>query len=378
MRRYSWLLASFAVLTASCATTGDDGSRLATVDHYVRVKSTAPGFAGGDAQIYVREVVLAGTASRTGPPPGGVVLFVHGAGTPAEVTFDVPHKDYSWMAYLAREGFDVFAMDMTGYGRSTRPPAMGDPCNFSKAQQAQFVPSLIPTPCAPSHPSPITTMDSDWNDIGTVVDRLRALRGVDKVSIVGWSQGAPRGAGYAARNPAKVARLVMLAPAYTRASPLEAPIPLPPSSGPMTAQSQADFKANWDRQVGCPEQYEPSVSAAVWTDMLASDPVGATWGTGVRRAPQVPTWGFNQAVVAKMQTPFLMVAGAHDKQVAPERVRDLYADLGSKQKVIIDLACSSHNAMWERNHLLLFKASLEWLKDGKVNGTSEGELKLGY
>ena len=28
--------------------------------------------------------------------------------------------------------------------------------------------------------------------------------------------------------------------------------------------------------------------------------------------------------------------------------------------------------------LLLFKASLEWLKDGKVNGVSQGELKLGY
>ena len=146
----------------------------------------------------------------------------------------------------------------------------------------------------------------------------------------------------------------------------------------MTAQSQADFMANWDRQVGCPEQYEPAAGAVIWTEMLASDPVGATWGPGVRRAPQVPTWGFNQAVVAKMQTPFLMVTGAHDKQVAPERVRDLYADLGSKQKLIIDLACSSHNAMWERNRLLLFKASLEWLKDGKVNGTSEGELKLGY
>ena len=376
MHRYYWLLSSFVVLIAACVTTGDDRSRLVTVDHYVRVKSTAPAFAGRDAQIYVREVVLAGTASRTGPPPGGVVLFVHGAGTPAEVTFDVPHKDYSWMAYLAREGFDVFAMDLTGYGRSTRPPAMSDPCNFSKGQQAQFVPKLIPAPCAPSHPTPITTMDSDWNDIGAVVDHLRALRSVDRVSLVGWSQGGPRAGGYAARNPEKVARLVVLAPAYTRASPLEAPNPLPPSSGPMTAQSQADFTANWDRQVGCPDQYEPTVRAAVWTDMLASDPVGATWG--VRRAPQVPTWGFNQAVVAKMQTPFLMVTGAHDKQIAPERVRELYADLGSKQKVIIDLACSSHNAMWEKNHLLLFQASLEWLKDGKVEGTSAGELKLGY
>jgi len=378
MHRYFWSLGALALFMAACATTSDDGARLVTVDHYVRVKSTAPAFAGQEAKIYVREVVLAGTALRGGPTPVGVVLFVHGAGTPAEVTFDVPYKDYSWMAYLAKAGFDVFSMDMTGYGRSTRPAAMNDPCNFSKAQQAQFVPSLIPAPCAPSHPSPITTMDSDWNDIGTVVDHLRALRGVDKVSIVGWSQGGPRGGGYAARNPAKVARLVVLAPAYIRASPLEAPNPLPPSSGPMTAQSRADFTANWDRQVGCPEQYEPAASAAVWSEMLASDPVGATWGTGVRRAPQVPTWGFNQAVVARMQTPFLMVTGAHDKQVAPERVRDLYADLGSKEKVIIDMACSSHNAMWEKNRLLLFKASLEWLKNGKVNGTSEGELKLGY
>jgi len=146
----------------------------------------------------------------------------------------------------------------------------------------------------------------------------------------------------------------------------------------MSAQSRADFTANWDRQVGCADQYNPAVSAAVWSEMLASDPVGATWGTGVRRAPIVPTWGFNQSIVARMETPFLMVAGAHDKQVAPDRVRDLYTDLGSKQKVFIDLACSSHNAMWEQNHLLLFRASLEWLRDGNVNGMTEGTLKLGY
>ena len=378
MHKYFSLLSPLVLLMAGCASISDDGSRVVTVDHYVRVKSTAPAMAGQYAQIYVREVTLEGTMSRSSPAADRVVLFVHGAGTPAEVSFDVPYKDYSWMAYLAKAGFDVFSMDMTGYGRSTRPLAMNDPCNFSKEQQAQFVPKLIPAPCAQSYPTAITTMSSDWDDIGAVVDHLRALRGVDKVSLVGWSQGGPRTGGYAARTPAKVARLVVLAPSYNRAAPLEAPNPLPPSNGPMTAQSHADFTANWDRQVGCPEQYDPAASDSIWSDMLASDPVGATWGAGVRRAPSVPTWGFNQAVVAEMQTPYLMVSGAHDKQVAPERVRQLYADLGSKQKVFIDLACSSHNAMWEKNHLLLFQASLEWLRDGKVNGMTEGVLKLGY
>jgi pimeloyl-ACP methyl ester carboxylesterase len=369
------VLASFM---SAAVVLADDGARLISLDHYVRVKSTAPAMIGQEAQIYVRERVLAGTALRGDPGADRVVLFIHGAGTPAEVAFDVPYDDYSWMAYLATAGFDVFSMDMSGYGRSTRPAAMNDPCNLPKGQQGQFVPRLISSPCSSSHPTPVTTMGSDWNDIGAVVDYLRALRRVDKVSLVAWSQGGPRAGGYAARNSEKVSRLVVLAPAYNRTGMLDAPAPFPPSDGSMNVQSRPDFTANWDRQVGCSGQYDPAVSAAIWDEMLESDPVGATWGTGVRRAPLVPTWGFNQTVVAKIQTPFLMIAGAHDKQVAPARVRELYEDLGSQQKVMVDLACASHNAMWERNHLLLFKASLEWLKEGTVNGTSQGELRIGY
>jgi hypothetical protein len=112
--------------------------------------------------------------------------------------------------------------------------------------------------------------------------------------------------------------------------------------------------------------------------MIESDPVGATWGPGVRRAPQTSTWGWNQAIVSKESVPTLMVSGVYDKQVNPERVRELYADLAATQKVFVDLACSSHNAMWEKNHNLLFRASLEWLTAGSVNGMKEGMLKLGY
>ena len=146
----------------------------------------------------------------------------------------------------------------------------------------------------------------------------------------------------------------------------------------MNTQSAAEFAANWDRQVGCPDQYEHGVSDAVWSKMLESDPVGATWGKGVRRAPETANWGWNAAMVGKSQTPTLMVSGAHDKQVAPSRVRELYADLGAQEKVFVDLACSSHNAMWERNHTLLFQASLEWFTQGTVNGARSGMLRLGY
>ena len=79
-----------------------------------------------------------------------------------------------------------------------------------------------------------------------------------------------------------------------------------------------------------------------------------------------------------MQIPALLVAAAHDKQVPAAGVKTLYDDMGSKQKVFVDLACTSHNALWEKNHLLLFRASLEWLRDGSVNGNKEGVVKLGY
>jgi pimeloyl-ACP methyl ester carboxylesterase len=93
------------------------------------------------------------------------------------------------MAYLAAEGFDVFSMDTTGYGRSTRPAAMNDPGNLSPEQQKLFVPALMTAPCAPAYPSQVTNIASDWNDIDGVVNYIRALRKVDKVSLVAWSLG---------------------------------------------------------------------------------------------------------------------------------------------------------------------------------------------
>jgi len=376
--RFALWLAVILSLGLAPAGFGDDGNRLLRIDHYVQVRSTVPAISEQLTQIYFREVVEAGTALRGGPAADRGALFIHGAGTPGEVSFDVPYQDYSWMAYLAHAGFDVFAMDMTGYGRSTRPTAMNDPCNLAPAQQAAFVPALIPAPCSATYPHQMTTLASDWHDIDAVVDRIRVMRHVGKVSLLAWSLGGPRSAGYAAQHADKVAKLVLLAPAYKRAAKEEPPAQVPANGAAMTTQSRAEFIANWDRQVGCADQYDAATRDSVWSEMMLSDPVGATWGTGVRRAPQVTSWGWTTAVVASTHIPTLMVTGANDKQVNPDRVRELYSDLGSPQKIFVDLACSSHNAMWEKNHLLLFRASLEWLTQASVQGKQEGMLRLGY
>jgi pimeloyl-ACP methyl ester carboxylesterase len=369
----SWRFASLylAVLCGSLLY-ADDGGKLLRVDHYVPLKSSVPSISGQQVQLYVREVVLAGTVLRRPLPARRAVLFVHGAGTPAEVAFDVPYEDYSWMAYLARAGYDVFSVDMTGYGRSTRPPAMNDPCNLPKEQQA-----ALGKQCPPSYPHALTSIASDWDDIDAAVNYILDLRHVDRVHLVGWSMGGPRAGGYAAQHPEKVGRLVLLAPAYNPEAASKPPNRLP--EGPaFNIQSRADFDTNWARQAPCPNQFDPHVSDAVWQEMLASDPVGATWGQGVRRAPNYTNWSFNRSMVSGMKTPVLAAAGVNDKQVNPERVRQFYNDLGSAEKVFLDLGCSSHNAMWERNHLLLFRASLEWFSQGTVNGQRQAMLKVGY
>ncbi len=361
-----------ALMLAALAPRTSRAQDLVRTESYVTVTSTAPAMKGQPAKLYIREVKLKAGPSR------GVVLFVHGGGTPSEASFDLPYQDYSWMAYLAKAGFDVFGMDFTGYGRSTRPPPMADPCNIEKVDQPRFIPAQLAVACPPSYQGFITTAESNWDDISAVVDHLLATLHVNQVALVGWSAGGPRTAGYTARHPDKVSKLVLLAPGYNRDGPLTSEGIRFDGDGPMNIQAKTDLMARWNGQVGCPDQYDPAAAEVVWKTLVASDAVGSTWTPAVRRQPRASSWGFNKAVVAKITQPYLMISGAWDKQVPQPRVRELYEDLGSTDRVFIDLACSGHSAMWEKNHLMVFKASLDWLTTGKVEGVSHGMLKMGY
>jgi pimeloyl-ACP methyl ester carboxylesterase len=254
---------------------------------------------------------------------------------------------------------------------------MDDPCNLPEPAQRELGIGVARTPCSPSHVGAATTIESDWADIDRAVDYIRELRGVDRVHLLGWSLGGPRAGGYAARYPGKVGRLVLLAPAYSRDSASEAP-DTPDQRPAMTSQSRTEFMAGWDGPDSCSNQRDLAIDDIVFSEMLKSDPVGASWGSGIRRAPNVVVWGWDQAVVGRSTTPLLAVAAEYDVSVAPERVRELYADYGADQKVLINLGCASHRAMWETVHTELFEASLEWLRAGTVNGESAGTIRMGY
>jgi pimeloyl-ACP methyl ester carboxylesterase len=61
--------------------------------------------------------------------PERTVLFVHGATYPSETSFDLPVGGASWMDQIASRGFDVYLVDLPGYGKSTRPKEMDQPAD---------------------------------------------------------------------------------------------------------------------------------------------------------------------------------------------------------------------------------------------------------
>ena len=71
-------------------------------------------------QLHVRNKRLEG---RDSFPGERVVLFVHGATYPSETVFDIDLPGGSWAEHVARKGYDVYLVDVRGYGRSMRPAA---------------------------------------------------------------------------------------------------------------------------------------------------------------------------------------------------------------------------------------------------------------
>lgn len=359
-----------------CVTTPQvDADRLLTVNHFVPHVSTVPANAGQLVGLYVRQKALARVAQqfRGAGEKARVVLFVHGTPSPSVPVFDLEYQNYNWMAYLARAGFNVFSVDLTGYGASPRP-MMDDPCNVDPKQQALITPRPLKAACAPNHAQQLNTIRNDWEEINAVVDYLRHAYGVARINMVGWSAGGPRVGGYAAQYPEKVERVVLYAPSPTIAG---LQIPEHPGPGfPVTLRSREDLeKKTWDPGVRCPGQVEPGARDVVWKAVMQWDRIGASWGPadGVVRGRTATRFGWTPDLAAKVTAPALVVVGEFDR---PNERRTVYEQLSSQDKVFLDVACASHFMVWEKQRRVLHEASLEWLTSGRVKNVPRGEFRV--
>ncbi len=125
--------------------------------------------------------------------PERTVLFVHGATYPSETSFDLPVGGASWMDQIASRGFDVYLVDLPGYGKSTRPPEMDQPADTS---------------------GPIVDTEVAVAAVGNAVDFILRRRNIPRTNLIGWSWGTTIMAKYTTQNAPKVQRLALYAPVW--------------------------------------------------------------------------------------------------------------------------------------------------------------------
>jgi pimeloyl-ACP methyl ester carboxylesterase len=280
-----------------------------------------------------------------------IVLFVHGATYPSETGFDIPLGGVSWMDYVAARGFDVYVVDVRGYGRSTRPPAMGQP--------------------APENPPFARTPDA-VNDVGAAVDFILARRGVTKINLVGWSWGTAIMAGYTAKNNEKVNRLALYATLWTLKS-------AGPISGAGAYRSVQKDPARQRGIRGIPPDRVQEISPDAWFDQwwaanLATDPDGARQTPPVVRAPNgviddiakywaqgKPTWD-----PAEIRVPVLMVIAEWDQDTPLYMSYEVFPQLkNAPLKRLVVLGEGTHAIALEKNRGVLFQQVQTFLEEAQ-------------
>ena len=178
------------MIAAVMAMTASASAQTPLVSEDIMVKSPDAGI-----EIFVRNKR---PANMTSFRPERTLVYVHGATYPASTAFDLKLDGLSWMEYIASRGYDVYLLDLRGYGKSTRPKEMSEDAKAN---------------------APIVRGDTAVKDIGTVVDFVRARRNIPRVNLLGWSWGTTLMATYTTQNNAKVERLVLYAPSWIRQTP---------------------------------------------------------------------------------------------------------------------------------------------------------------
>jgi pimeloyl-ACP methyl ester carboxylesterase len=305
-------------------------------------------------QIFVRNKR---PADMTAFRPERTLVFVHGATYPAHTAFDLKLGGFSWMDYIASRGYDVYLLDLRGYGKSTRPKEMDED---------------------PKANPPLVRGDTAVKDIGSVVDFVLKRRNIPRANLVGWSWGTSLMAAYTTQNPEKVERLVLYAPQWIRQTPSlvqAGPGPIPAYR--TVAKDQA--KTRWLTGVADDKKADliPAGWFETWADATwATDPKSADGNPPMLRAPNgilqdsADYWAAGKAYYdpAKVTAPTLLVVAEWDRDTPPYMAQTLFPLLtNSPGKRLVLLAEGTHTIAMEKNRLKLFEAVQAFLDE---NGRS--------
>lgn len=194
-------------------------------------------------------------------------------------SFDLPVAGGSLAADLAEQGFCAYAMDVRGYGQSTRPPQMSLP---------------------PENNPPLVRSVEAVADIDAAVDLIRKRSGGARVSLFGWATGGQWAGYYATLHSDKLSHLVMLNALYGADTPhpmlgygsdMEDPAhpgKLNPDIGAYRCNTADSLVQGWNRSIPVKDKStwrDPAVADAYVREALASDPESTHHNPACFRSP---------------------------------------------------------------------------------------------
>lgn len=288
----------------------------------------------------------------------GVVLFVHGA-TLSSVLFDIPIPGRSWMDYLAEAGFIVFALDVRGYGQSSRPAAMDE---------------------APEANPPFARAAEVIHDIDKALDFIRAGTGKAQVDLIGGSWGSVTCGLYASTiGQTKLRRLVLYAPLFSARNPgwldwiehPDRPGELHPDIGAYRLVTAEANHARWLAELdeaGDRNLLEPTTFQALMAAFLATD---AKAKRAVPPAVRVPNGTLADLLEVfterplyspeAIHCPVLLLRGANDPTSTAIDAEGLLRRLDTSRASLVTIAPGTHFVSAEVHAPRVYDASLEFL-----------------
>ena len=338
------LAAAYAAMTGlSAQAAGPDGLEAIATESF-RVPTHDP-----DITLYVRNKRPAGMKAF---PTEKILLYVHGATYPASTSFDLPLNGLSMMDYLARQGYDVYLVDLPGYGFSDRPAQMRQPAGNT---------------------APFMRTPDAARAVGQAVDAILKRRNVDKLNLMGWSWGTSTMGLYTTQNNDKVNRLVLYAPQWLAKAP-----PNLGNTGPLGAYRTVSRDSARDRWLkGVPDAKKADLIPPGWFEQWAE----ATWLTDAEGAAQTPPvlrapngiiadsqeyWQAGKPLYdpGLIRVPTLVIHAEWDADLPSYQAQEYFTKLtAAPYKRFIELGEGTHTVMMEKNRMQFFREVAAFLNE---------------
>jgi alpha-beta hydrolase superfamily lysophospholipase len=286
------------------------------------IPSDTPGI-----ELFLRNKRKASNGARSS------LLLVHGATFPSVSLFDVDVDGLSFMDSLAHAGFDVWALDIRGYGGSTRLDGM-------KA--------------APSAGTPLVRATEALRDVARAMAHVRAERSPERLGLLGMSWGGSVAGLYASQHPSALDALILVAPLWLSAAPLRFD-----NGTTIFTHREVDvsaYKTAWLAAVPKSERNDqvPASWFERWAEITAATDGAA--GRGYLRAPSGAVadvrehWTAGRPLYepASIAAPTLILRGTWDVDVRRDMALDLFDRLsGAKQRAYVEIASGTHMLLME-------------------------------